>query len=50
MQENVFEEMAKRYDTEDRIELAKIISTEVRKNYKMPRRKHWSTTVVGQVL
>lgn len=31
MEKNVFEQMAKRYDTEERIELAKIISTEVRK-------------------
>ncbi len=39
MQENVFEEMAKRYDTEDRIELAKIISTEVRKKLQDAKAK-----------
>jgi hypothetical protein len=30
MENNVFEQMAKRYDTEERIELAKIIVKEVR--------------------
>ena len=30
MENNVFEQMAKRYDTEDRIELAKVIVKEVR--------------------
>lgn len=30
MENNVFEEMAKRYDTEERIELAKVITKEVR--------------------
>lgn len=31
MEENVFEQMAKRYDTEDRMQLAKVISKQVRK-------------------
>lgn len=31
MENNVFEEMAKRYDTEERIELAKVVVNEVRK-------------------
>lgn len=31
MEKNVFEQMAKKYDSEERIELAKIVSTEIRK-------------------
>ena len=34
MEPNIFEEMAKRYDTEERMELAKIVAEEVKKELK----------------
>lgn len=39
MEKNVFEQMAKRYDTEERIELAKVVSTEVRKKLEDAKTK-----------
>ncbi len=39
MEHNVFEEMAKRYDTEDRIELAKVIVKEVKQELQDSKSK-----------
>ncbi|GEL77638.1 class I SAM-dependent methyltransferase [Tenuibacillus multivorans] len=39
MEDNVFEQMAKRYDTEDRIELAKVIVNEVRPELRNSKSK-----------
>ncbi|RBP04456.1 class I SAM-dependent methyltransferase [Rossellomorea aquimaris] len=39
MENNVFEEMAKRYDTEDRIELAKVIVKEVKQELQNSKSK-----------
>lgn len=39
MENNVFEEMAKRYDTEERIELAKVVVKEVRKELQNSQSK-----------
>jgi ubiquinone/menaquinone biosynthesis C-methylase UbiE len=39
MENNVFEEMAKRYDTEERIELAKVIAKKVRTELKNSKSK-----------
>jgi ubiquinone/menaquinone biosynthesis C-methylase UbiE len=39
MENNVFEEMAKRYDTEDRINLAKIIVKEVKQELQNSKSK-----------
>jgi hypothetical protein len=39
MENNVFEQMAKRYDTEDRIELAKVIVKKVRSELRISQSK-----------
>lgn len=39
MENNVFEQMAKRYDTEERIELAKVIVNEVRQELRNSQSK-----------
>ncbi len=39
MEKNVFEQMAKKYDTRERIELAKVISTEVKKKLQETKSK-----------
>ena len=39
MENNVFEQMAKRYDTEERMELAKIIVKEVRPELRNSKSK-----------
>ena len=39
MENNVFEQMAKRYDTEERIELAKVIVKEVRPELRNSKSK-----------
>lgn len=40
MEDNVFEKMAKRYDTEERIELAKVIISEVRQELQNSKSKY----------
>ncbi|MBW8348020.1 hypothetical protein K0H71_01020 [Bacillus sp. IITD106] len=53
MENNVFEQMAKKYDTEERIELAKVIVKEVRQELRKSTSKSltaWGRSLLPQNL